>query len=222
MSRVTSTSPTPRNASEMLGDVQALASTLRSAGDAVWLEASAPPLPARLDSMAAWREYVDPYLAEVLVPREWPFIVRAHGYACQGMARELIAADREWSQSRSTLPSAWGALGEASSRVGQRQLNRLRPLRDQRIVQRYVAAVEAGDAQGWHPLVYGVVVAAFAIPLRQGLQHYARQTLAGLLAGTPLATRLTEPARTRLLDDMEQSLVPELLRVLPEGIAEGF
>ena len=43
-----------------------------------------------------------------------------------------------------------------------------RPLRDQRLVQRYLTAVEQGEAQGWHTLVYGLTLAVYSLPLRQG------------------------------------------------------
>jgi hypothetical protein len=50
-------------------------------------------------------------------------------------------------------------------------------LRDERLVQRYLSAVEFGQANGWHTVVYGITLAMYSLPLRQGLLHYAQQTL---------------------------------------------
>ena len=58
----------------------------------------------------------------------------------------------------------------------------MRPLRDDRVVQRYLDAVESGRAFGWHTIMYGLTLAVYSLPLRQGLLFYAQQTLAGLAA----------------------------------------
>ena len=64
------------------------------------------------------------------------------------------------------------------------------PLRDERVVQRYLAAVESGEAHGWHTLVYGLTLVVYSLPLRQGLLGYAHQNHArfhsrgGTLAAT--------------------------------------
>jgi urease accessory protein UreF len=65
-------------------------------------------------------------------------------------------------------------------------------MRDQRVVQRYLAAIEAGQARGWHTLVYGVSLAVFSLPLRQGLQHYVEQTVGGFVESAARKLRLTE------------------------------
>jgi hypothetical protein len=65
--------------------------------------------------------------------------------------------------------------------VGRAQLQRLRPLRDQRIVQRYLHAVDYGLASGWHTLVYGLTLAVYSLPLRQGLLGYAHQATRGYI-----------------------------------------
>jgi urease accessory protein UreF len=72
--------------------------------------------------------------------------------------------------------------------VGKIQLKRLRPLRDQRLVQRYLRAVQAGEACGWHTVVYGLILSLYSLPLRQGLLSYAQQTARGFIraAASPL------------------------------------
>jgi len=76
-----------------------------------------------------------------------------------------------------------------SRRVGQSQLQKLRPLRDQRMVQRYLQAVDGGQANAWHTLVYGLTLAVYSLPLRQGLLGYAHQTTR--------ASSTQQPARSR-------------------------
>ncbi len=103
---------------------------------------------------------------------------------------------------------------EASRAVGRSQLRRLLPMRDQRLVRRYYEAVEVGRVNGWHVLVYGVVLDLFSLPLRQGLMTYARQTTSGFIerAAGPLGLSvrscddLLEQAMDGLHDDMASAL----------------
>jgi hypothetical protein len=121
--------------------------------------------------------------SEVLVRFELPTVVQAHNLAARNEARELIALDAE--VARQAVPPAFAS---ASRRVGQGHLQRLRPLRDQRVVQRYLNAVDNGEARGWHMIVYGITLAIYSLPVRQGLILYARQILEGFVraAGQPL------------------------------------
>lgn len=121
----------------------------------------------------AFESVLERYASEVIVARDWPATVKAWDLARQGHSAELLEFDRQWH------PGDSSALSEASWRVGRRQLHRMRPLRDLRVVQRYLAAVDSGAARGWHPLVYGVFLDAYGVPLRQGLAHYAHQTAGG-------------------------------------------
>lgn len=214
MSRVTPL-PTTAFADEMLGEVRALAATVGQPGTAAMGDVQRLSLPSTLTTVAAWRGFVGDYFRDLLVAHEWPLIVQAHGFAGLGHARELVALDQAWGRSRDTLPARLQFLDEASFRVGQRQLKRLRPLRDLRLVQRYLAAIEAGEAHGWHPLVYGVVLGLFALPLRQGLAHYGRQTAAGILVGTPLAANLSEARQVELVDEATLTFQTALQHVLP-------
>jgi UreF-like urease accessory protein len=62
----------------------------------------------------------------------------------------------------------------------------------ERIVQRYLHAVETGEAHGWHTLVYGVTLAIYSLPMRQGLLGYAHQTLRGFIYSAARSLRLSE------------------------------
>jgi urease accessory protein UreF len=89
------------------------------------------------------------------------------------------------------LPQVPDPFAEASRRVGRSQLRRLRPLLDDRRVQRYWRSVEARQAPAWHTVVYGLTMAVFSFPLRQALVNYGHQTVRGFVdsAGTRLALK---------------------------------
>lgn len=131
-------------------------------------------------------------LMESVTGVDWPTIIRAHDAASRGDWRTVLALDREWG----ARPGWDGAVGEASFRAGQRQLARMRPMRDARVVQRYREAVEAGTARGWHPVVYGVVLAVHSIPLRQGLAHHALRVASVMARALPSKASPHEPGVT--------------------------
>jgi len=136
-----------------------------------------------VDCLRALETFLERYQSQVLLPLELPAIYRAHGHASRNEIRELLALDLEIAGH-----SKHQALASASRRVGRSQLQRLRPLRDARVVRRYLQAVEQDRAQAWHTLVYGVTLAVYSLPVRQGLLSYARQTLGGFIhsAARPL------------------------------------
>jgi len=151
------------------------------------LAARLPPGGIRAGS--GLRDFLEGYQTHVLVPLEMPAITRARFHAARGHARELIALDRELDAQ--PVPPAFAS---ASRRVGRAQLERLRPLRDERTVQRYLAAVEAGNAAGWHTVVYGITLAVYSWPLRHGLFTYAQAALSGLALAAGRAPGFAGPA----------------------------
>lgn len=159
---------------EVLQDLRELGVEVTApAADSVPSTVGFPADLARVQSWSEFEERLSRHAREVIVARDWPVVLRAWDLAQQGLSRELVALDHSWD------PGDGPGMAEASWRVGRRQLNRLRPLRDLRVVQKYLSAIDAGTARGWHPMVFGVVMAAFGIPLRQGLVHYATQTATG-------------------------------------------
>jgi urease accessory protein UreF len=187
----------------LLGEFRALWRRVGSPGvglgpdDAFWAAAlQAPP---------ALGQFLENYLARLLLPCELPAIVAACGHAQRGELRELLAQDHRLAAP--LLPTPFAA---PSRRMGCLQLARLRPLRDSRIVQRYLAAVESGQAHGWHTLVYGVTLAVFSLPLRQGLLFYAQETISVLASAA---------GRSKSLGQLElDEMLSGLLARLPGGV----
>jgi urease accessory protein UreF len=130
-----------------------------------------------------------------------PAIVRAHFLSSRGHWRELVALDGDLG-AESVSP----ALASASRRTGRAQLERLRPLRDERVVRRYLAAVEEGRASGWHTMVYGLTLAVYSWPLRSALLSYARQTLSGLARAAARPAAIPAPVCREILESCQDQL----------------
>jgi urease accessory protein UreF len=155
----------------------------------------------RVGTAAELRQFLRSYHAEILHPRELPAIQRAFNHAVRNELRELIAFDQELGREQ-----AQSSFATASRRVGLNQLQRLRPLRDHRLAQRYLLAVEKGEATGWHTLVYGLTLAIYSVPLRQGLFGYARQTTRGFVHSAARSLRLSETESGNLIEELTADL----------------
>ena len=176
------------DAAEWLGDWHPLAEQLGSADGLVALgSVSASLRLAPVHNLPSLRQFLRQYQAQILLPFELPAIQCAHGHASRHEVRELIALDRSLAGQTLLRPFA-----PASRRVGRYQLRKLRPLRDQRVVQRYLQAVETGQATAWHTLVYGLTLAVYSLPLRQGLLGYAHQTTRGFIYSAARNLSLSE------------------------------
>lgn len=138
----------------------------------------------------------------LLLPIELPAIRDAYLHAARGEVRELTALDLSLASHYGNGPFA-----DASRHVGRLQLRRLRPLRD-RVLQRYLAAVDQGRAPGMHLVVYGVLLHLFSLPLRQGLLHYAQRTHESLLDSASTELRLTHAQRVSLADFSQHPALP--------------
>ncbi len=165
----------------------------------------------KLDGVAGLARFLERHQAHVLVPLELPAIVRACAYAIGGQSRELIGLDREVASQPLLAPFA-----SASRRVGRFQLERLRPLRDERTVRRYLLAVDNGNAHGCHTVVYGLTLAVYSWPLRQGLLVYARQTLTGLAHAAARSQSMSALSCGDILD----SLFARLPEAVEQAVSE--
>jgi urease accessory protein UreF len=199
----------------MLGDLDPLIEQIGSPRGLNTLAGAAGALEIRrMHSVADLRSFVGNYHSEILKPLELPAIQRSFHHASRNELRELLAWDRQLA-GEPLLQS----FVSASRRIGQAQLERLRPLRDHRLAQRYLAAVGRGEADGWHTLIYGLTLAIYSVPLRQGLFVYAQQTTRGFIQAAGRSLALSEPDSQTLLNEFSATL-PALIESLatPLGI----
>ena len=176
------------DAAEWLGDWHPLAEQLGSADGLVELGSVSALLNLKpVRDIASLKTFLRHYQTKILFPLELPAIEAAHGHASRNELRELVALDQQLAAEQSLQNFA-----APSRRVGQAQLQKLRPLRDQRVVQRYLNAVESGSAHGWHTLVYGLTLAIYSLPLRQGLLGYAHQTMRSFIYSAARLLELSE------------------------------
>jgi urease accessory protein UreF len=185
----------------LLGEPQRLAEQLGSPEGAAGFCASPAPLPLEVHDRAGLRAFLLRYQAEVLARIELPAIAQAFQHAARYELAELIALDQQLAANPFLHEFA-----AASRAAGRAQLRRLRPLRDQRLLRRYLEAVEHGQAHGWHTLVYGLVLALFSVPLRQGLVNYGRQTLRSLIGSAGRRLELSEAESRVLLEEVTAGL----------------
>lgn len=198
-----SNQPQPQpESSELLGDWHPLVQQLGSSEGLVSFSTVSHSLQLNhVTDQASLRQFLEAYQTHVLVPYELPTIQRAFRHAARNETRELVAFDNEIASETILAPFA-----SASQRVGQCQLKRLRPLRDVRLVQRYLRAVDQRQAHGWHTLVYGVTLAIYSLPILQGLASYERQTLMGFIHAVAPCLRMSEQDCRILLEDLSPCL----------------
>lgn len=165
------------DAEEFLGEWHPLVRQLGSSEGLLSLGSTSKELKLpRVRDRKSLRHFLECYKSEVLIPFELPAILRAYLHSTRNETRELIAYDQELAEEAALKP-----FQRASWRMGQFQLTQLRPLRDHRLLQRFIRAVEEKRAHGWHTLVLGMTLAIYSLPVRQGLTFYERQTLRGFL-----------------------------------------
>lgn len=200
---------------EWLGDLHPLVEQLGSThGLAALSEVSASLRLAPVRDLGSLRCFLKDYHREILLPLEWPAIRRAFEHACRHEVRELVEFDRQYGK-EVVLKS----FAEASRRVGQCELQKLRPLRDDRLVQRYLEAVSRAEANAWHTLVYGLTLAVYSLPLRQGLLGYGFQTTRGFIYAASPSLRLSENDCRALLQELCAHFAGELELLLARAAA---
>jgi urease accessory protein UreF len=186
---------TLRQAENLLGDLCAL---FRQVGSPeVSTDPTVASWTATVDSLPALNRFLEDYVNRLLLPMELPAIVTASGHARRGEWRDLLAQDLRLAEAMRPTPFA-----EPSRRMGRMQLLRLRPLRDERTVQRYLAAVESGQAHGWHTMVYGVTLAVYSLPLRQALLYYLQETISALASAAGRSKNFGELELAQMLSGL--------------------
>lgn len=187
---------------EWLGDAHPLVAQLGTADGLASLHTLAESLTARpITSIEALREFLRAYHERILLPHELPAIRAAYEHISRNEVRELIAFDQQLA-----AEPALKNFAVASQRIGCEQLQKLRPLRDERVVQRYLTAVEGGQAHGWHTLVYGMTLVLYSLPLRQGLLGYAHQTTRGFIHAAARARGWKESECAALFTEFSANL----------------
>ena len=103
---------------------------------------------------------------------ELPAIAAAWRHAISNESRELVALDNAiHSNPEYTVEST------TSVELGTEYLKSLLSLRDERVLKRHAIAVENGAAPGSHLVVFGLMLAVFSVPPRQGLLDYFQARL---------------------------------------------
>jgi len=183
---------------EWLGDAHPLVEQLGSADGLASLHEVADSLQLQpVRSMAALRRFLLAYHERILVPHELPAIRTAFNRASRGELRELLEFDRQLAQA-----PALREFSEASRRIGRMQLLKLRPLRDERMVQRYATAMEQNKANAWHTLVYGLTLVLYSLPLRPGLVGYGYQTTRGFIHAAARSQSFSEADCRELFEEV--------------------
>jgi urease accessory protein UreF len=183
-----------RNALSDAADWRALEEQLGSPDDATAISAAAfasTLLDVRTPDQL--RAFLANFQSNSLTQHELPTILRAYKHARCNEAREIVVLDRSL---KDTFANE--ALANASECVGRNQLRRMRGLKTERVVTRYWDAVYNKEATGWNTVVFGVALAVYSIPLRQGLNHYGQQTVRGFIEAGAASLRLRAPEISNL------------------------
>jgi urease accessory protein UreF len=180
------------------GAMSDLIEQLGSMEDLVSVTAAADLLQAApIDNLQALAVFIETYLEELLVPIELPLIHQSFLHASRNECRELVALDQA-----AAAKMVVRQFADASRRIGHRHIRAMRPMRGERLVQRYLAAVDSGEANGWHTVVYGITLALYSLPVRQGLMHYAYRTMGGFVRGSARSLRLSEHDCRQIVEDL--------------------
>jgi urease accessory protein UreF len=213
--RVQPFQPAQGEPTDWLGDWHPLAEQLGSANGLVALsDISASMQVPLVHDLASLRNFLTSYQGQLLLPVELPAIQRAFDHTCRHEVRELAEFDRQLAGEAALKPFA-----EASRRIGQTELLKLRPLRDERIVRRYLEFIERNEANAWHTLVYGLTLALYSIPLRQGLLGYGYQTTRGFIYSAAKALQLSEKDCRALLDELCGNLPAAVEGLIAQRVA---
>lgn len=200
---------------DWLGDWHPLVEQLGSAnGLAALSELSASVRVAPVHDLPSLRNFLATYQKQILLPHELPAIQRAFDHTCRHEVRELIEFDRQLAEE-----PALQFFATASRRIGQTELMKLRPLRDERIVRRYLEAVERGEANAWHTLVYGLTLSLYSLPLRQGLLGYGYQTARGFIYAAAKPLQLSELNCRALLEELCGNLPVAVEELIAQRVA---
>jgi urease accessory protein UreF len=169
---------------------------------------SSPHAPHAVVSRVSLQTFLTHYKVSVLLPFELPAVRQACEHTVRNEMNELLALDRTLSTQDWLKPYQ-----QDSRAAGLLHLESLKPLRDQRGIRRYIAAVEAGEGNGWHLLVAGAALGLYSVPLRQGLMDYALHTFWNVVGQAAGPLGLESDEAIALVNDLGSDL-PEHIQAL--------
>ncbi|MDQ6630866.1 MAG: hypothetical protein M3Y82_03805 [Verrucomicrobiota bacterium] len=205
----TKSKPGPNEAENLLGDFSGLLEKIGLLSETGFFENS--NLPFSIKNLKSLKTFLREYQQDILIPIELPAIYQAYFHATRHQARELIALDQ-----RLAGEPRLKIFATASQRVGRNQLQRLKPLRDHRLAQRYLESVESKKSHGWHTLVYGITLAIYSLPLRQGLAFYAEQTLRGFSSAAARYHHFSENKCQEIIQERISTLPVSIEKILQQ------
>ena len=162
---------------------------------------------APLQSTADLEILLERYQTTLLEPIELPAITHSSKLSARGHAGELIALDQDFAG----IHPEWLLLMPASTRMGRDYLNRLRPLQDERVVQRFIESVKYNQSPGHHLTVFGLTMSVFSIARRQGLAEYAQFALESVVSTAAGKLKVTQEERATIIA-RSQSHLPQTLK----------
>jgi len=168
------------------------------------------PLASTLVSPAAVHAFLLDYKLTVLLPHELPVVRQACEHTLRNEVNELLALDR------ALACKPWFKPFEQDSRLaGRLHLERLKPLRDQRGVRRYLSAVEQNQGNGWHLVVAGVALGLYSLPLRQGMMDYALHTFWNAVGQTAGQLGMTSAEAAQMVNELSADLPARIQSMFP-------
>ncbi|MEE2947968.1 MAG: urease accessory UreF family protein [Verrucomicrobiota bacterium] len=178
--------------------------------------AAQPPFDIEaVDDLCGLRLFLNRYEREILSPIELPAVLSAYWFANRGQFRELLELDAKLSANASLSPFASTSLS-----VGREQLRLLKPMYDQRLVQRFRKCVVAGKARGWNPIVFGIFLSIHSVPVREGLLQYGTRLWTGLVNGAKESGCLPDGECSALLGEYLDRLPGWIEEIVTQSMGE--
>ena len=168
-----------------------------------------------VSDLCGLRLFLERYERDILRPIELPAVQSAYWFANRGQFRELLELDAELSANVSLMPFA-----RASLSVGREQLRLLKPMYDQRMMQRFRKCVVAGEARGWNPIVFGMFLSIHSVPVREGLLQFGRQIWSGFVNGVRDSCALSDEECSALLGETIDRLPGWIEEVIAQSSGE--
>lgn len=151
----------------------------------------------RVEDAADLEALLETYLRRQVGPADLVALRAAHAAAREGDLEAVLDADR-----RFTAATLAAEFRESAKESGARLLSLQRELREDPLLDRYARAVEAGEADGNHPVVLGVATGLAGVEERVACLLCCHSFLTGLLGAAQRLLPLGHTDAQRILDDL--------------------